>query len=193
MQADPMVTTVAPTIPVEAASSAPTRHTEYPNPPRTGPNSAPIVLSKSSAIFERSSVTPMNMNSGTAISTSLRMIENIRCGNALRKDASKTPAPVAMNANSSEPPAKLNATGKPNSISAITHTNSKAHRTAGIRINSMPTRPCSGLQLNPEPTESRWQPLRLRAMQKTPRSLTSADKDRAGREFRANLPALTMS
>ncbi len=32
-----MVTTVAPTIPVEAAISAPTMHTEYPSPPLQPP------------------------------------------------------------------------------------------------------------------------------------------------------------
>ena len=66
-----MVTTVAPTIPVEAASRAPTIETEMPSPPRRLPNSWPIVSSSSSATLERSSITPMNTNSGTAISTSL--------------------------------------------------------------------------------------------------------------------------
>ena len=66
-----MVTTVAPTIPVEAASSAPTTETEMPSPPRRLPNSWPMVSSSSSATLERSSITPMNTNRGTAISTSL--------------------------------------------------------------------------------------------------------------------------
>ena len=54
-----MVTTVAPTMPVDAASRAPTTHTEIPSPPRRVPNSIPMVSSSSSATFERSSITPM--------------------------------------------------------------------------------------------------------------------------------------
>ncbi len=65
-----MVTTVAPTMPVEAAISIPTRMTEIPNPPRSRPNSNAMVCSNCSAILERSRVTPMNTNSGTATSTS---------------------------------------------------------------------------------------------------------------------------
>ena len=66
-----MVTTVAPTMPVEAASRAPTTETEMPRPPRSVPNSWPMASSSSSATLERSSITPMNTNRGTAISTSL--------------------------------------------------------------------------------------------------------------------------
>ena len=47
-----MATTVAPTIPVVAASKAPTKTTEIPRPPGTGPNKLAIVTSRSSAIFE---------------------------------------------------------------------------------------------------------------------------------------------
>ena len=67
----PMVTTVAPTTPVEAASKAPTMITEKPSPPRTLPNSLPMVTSRRSAMPERSSTTPMKMKSGTATRTSL--------------------------------------------------------------------------------------------------------------------------
>ena len=49
----PIATTVAPTIPVVAANKAPTKTTEMPNPPRTGPNNRAIVTKRSSAIFER--------------------------------------------------------------------------------------------------------------------------------------------
>ena len=62
---------VAPTMPVDAASSVATMIAEMPRPPRTGPNSWPMVVSRSSAIFERSSSTPITTNNGTAISTSL--------------------------------------------------------------------------------------------------------------------------
>ncbi|MNU02175.1 hypothetical protein D3C72_2458020 [compost metagenome] len=67
----PMVTTVAPTTPVEAASRAPTRMTERPRPPRRLPKSLPMVSSNCSAMPLRSSMTPMKMKSGTATSTSL--------------------------------------------------------------------------------------------------------------------------
>ena len=70
----PMVTTVAPTMPVLAASSIPTSVTDMPSPPRSLPNSRVRLSSRLSAIWARSSVTPMNTNSGTAMSVSLLMI-----------------------------------------------------------------------------------------------------------------------
>ena len=66
-----MVTAVAPTMPVEAASSAPTMTTENPKPPRSEPNSRPMRSSRSSAMRDCSSITPMKMNSGIASSTSI--------------------------------------------------------------------------------------------------------------------------
>ena len=66
----PMATTVAPTMPVVAASSAPTNMTEMPRPPGTGPKSCAIVTSRSSAIRDRCSMMPMNTNSGMAMSVS---------------------------------------------------------------------------------------------------------------------------
>ncbi len=65
-----MATTVAPTMPVVAASRAPTKTTEMPRPPGIGPNSCAMVTSRSSAIFERCSMMPMKMNSGMAMSVS---------------------------------------------------------------------------------------------------------------------------
>ena len=62
----PMVTTVAPTIPVEAASRAPTSTTDTARPPGMPPNRRPMEVSSSSAIFERSSAIPIRTNSGTA-------------------------------------------------------------------------------------------------------------------------------
>jgi hypothetical protein len=69
-----MVTTVAPTMPVEAARSAPTMVTETASPPRTLANSMPMVWRSWSAIRARSSITPMKTKSGTATSTSLTMV-----------------------------------------------------------------------------------------------------------------------
>ena len=68
-----MVTTVAPTIPVLAARSAPTMETEIPRPPGNLPKSFPMVSSNSSAIWERSSTIPMKTNKGTAMRISLTM------------------------------------------------------------------------------------------------------------------------
>ena len=77
-----MVTTVAPTTPLAAASSTPTSTTEMPSPPGSEPNRRPIVSSRSSAMRERSSITPMKMNSGIASSTVLVITPNMRCGSA---------------------------------------------------------------------------------------------------------------
>ncbi len=68
-----MVTTVAPTMPVEAAKSMPTKMTDRPKPPRKLPKSSPMVSRSCSAILERSSITPMKTKSGTATSSSLTM------------------------------------------------------------------------------------------------------------------------
>ena len=87
-----MVTTVAPTIPVEAASNAPTAMTESPRPPRRPPKRRPMASSSSSATFERSSMTPMKTKSGTAISTSFHIaFPKMRWGMARMKLMSKTP------------------------------------------------------------------------------------------------------
>ena len=65
-----MAMTVAPTMPVVAASRAPTNTTEMPSPPGIGPKSWAIATSRSSAIRDRCSMMPMNTNSGIAISVS---------------------------------------------------------------------------------------------------------------------------
>jgi hypothetical protein len=79
-----MVTTVAPTMPVLAASSAPTTHTEIARPPRRVPNSRDMDSSRSSATRDFSSITPMNTNSGTASMVWLFMMPNRRLGRAFR-------------------------------------------------------------------------------------------------------------
>ena len=66
----PIAITVAPTIPVVAASNAPTKITDMPNPPGIGPKSWPIVTNKSSAILERCNIIPIKMNNGIAIRVS---------------------------------------------------------------------------------------------------------------------------
>ena len=67
----PIEMTDAATTPVVAASSAPTKITAYDSPPRTVPNSWPIVSSRSSAMPERSSTSPMKVKNGIAKSVSL--------------------------------------------------------------------------------------------------------------------------
>ena len=59
---------VAPTMPVVAPISTPTRMMPMPMPPRSPPARWPITSIRSSAILDFSSITPMNTNSGMAIS-----------------------------------------------------------------------------------------------------------------------------
>ena len=66
----PIATTVAPTIPVVAASRAPTKTTAMPSPPGIGPNNWAMVTSRSSATLDRSSMIPMKMKRGMAIRVS---------------------------------------------------------------------------------------------------------------------------
>ena len=60
------VTTVAPTIPVEAPISTPTRMIASPMPPRRRPVASASTSIRSSARRDFSSITPMNTNSGMA-------------------------------------------------------------------------------------------------------------------------------
>ena len=107
------MTTVAPTIPVEAASSMPTSVTDRPRPPGRRPNSSPMVSSSCSESLERSSITPMKTNSGTATSTSLTMTPNQRDGRLASRCRSKAPSATPSSANANAVPASENATGKP--------------------------------------------------------------------------------
>ena len=107
----PMVTTVAPTIPVLAASSMPTSTTDIANPPRRRPSSAAMLSSSSSATRDFSSTTPMSTNRGTATRVKLLTVPNRRPGSASRNAGSKAPAIVPRAANSSAVPASVNATG----------------------------------------------------------------------------------
>ena len=67
----PIVTTVAPTMPVDAAKNAPTTTTDTARPPGSGPKTRAIVVSRSLAILERSSVIPIRTNISTASSVSI--------------------------------------------------------------------------------------------------------------------------
>ena len=99
----PMVTTVAPTMPVEAASSAPTTITEMDNPPRKRPKRRAIVSNSSSANPERSRVTPMNTNNGTATRVKLFITPQMRRGSRLKNP---NPNPSQPNNSASDPMVK---------------------------------------------------------------------------------------
>ncbi len=103
-----MVTTVAPTMPVDAPSRAPTTTTDIASPPFRRPNSRPMVSRSSSANPERSSITPMKTNRGTAARVTLVMRPQIRNGSRLKKSQPKPIMPKV-----SETPSSVKVTGKP--------------------------------------------------------------------------------
>jgi len=107
----PIVTVVAPTTPFAAASSTPTIKTAMPSPPGNDPNRRPMVSKSSSAICERSSITPMKMNSGIASSTSFVITPNMRCGSAPSSARFITPAKWPISANANDTPPSVSATG----------------------------------------------------------------------------------
>jgi len=102
----PMVTTVAPTMPVVAASSAPTMTTDTAKPPRIFPNKRPMVSNKSSARPDLSSVTPIKINKGTASKVKLFIVPQICRGSRLKKSR---PRKILPNKSAMAP--KVNATG----------------------------------------------------------------------------------
>ena len=106
----PIVTTVAPTIPVLAAINMPTTVTAMPSPPRAPPMSADRLFSSVSAMWVRCSVTPISTNRGTAISVWFVMIPNTRLGRNPRSPRSNTPNRAPPNANRSATPARVGAT-----------------------------------------------------------------------------------
>ncbi len=110
-ESNPIVTTVAPTIPVLAANNIPTTVTEMPSPPLNCPNSLLRSSSNSSAIFAFSSVIPIKTKRGTAMSVSLFMIPKSRLGTVPRNAISNTPNSEPIKAKKSATPPKLNATG----------------------------------------------------------------------------------
>ena len=81
--------TEAATVPVIAPSSAPTRITEYANPPRNGPNSCPIVSSSSSASPQRSRIAPMKVKNGIDSSSWFEAMPKMRSGSACSRTKSK--------------------------------------------------------------------------------------------------------
>ena len=104
----PMVTTVAPTIPVDAPKRAPTNTTEMARPPFIRPNSSPMVSRRSSASPDLSSMTPMKTNRGTARRVTLVITPQMRKGSRL-----KNPHPNPMSPNTRAVPMRVKVTGKP--------------------------------------------------------------------------------
>ena len=130
----PMVTTVAPTIPVEAASNMPTKMTAIPSPPFMPRINSSMVVRRFSAIFDFSSIIPMKTNNGTAIKVSLPIMSKIRLGMLCRNAISNAPNILAINAKSSETPASVKATGKPIS-SAMNITANKSRDNHSITVS----------------------------------------------------------
>ena len=106
-----MDTTLAPTTPVAAASSVPTRTTAKARPPRKRPNKAPMLRSRSSASRLFSSTAPIRMKLGSARSTWLPRMPITRSGKALSKPSSKMPPATPITAKMSALPPTLKATG----------------------------------------------------------------------------------
>ena len=119
----PIEMTDAATTPVVAASIAPTMITANASPPRTGPNSWPMVSSRSSAMPERSRIRPMKVKNGIASSVSFCMIPKMRSGKACINEAGSMPISTPMNPNSRPQAASENDTENPTSKNAIRPTN----------------------------------------------------------------------
>ena len=121
----PIVTTVAPTIPVLAANNAPTIITEIPKPPFIFLNKAAIESKSFSAIFDFSNIMPINMNIGIATKVSFVIIPNILLGKAYKIDKSKLFVRLQIKANKIDTPDRVKATGYPSIKTRITITNNK--------------------------------------------------------------------
>ena len=86
--------------------------------PRTGPNNCPIVSSQSSAMRDRSRMSPMKVKKGIASNVSLRMTSNMRfalaCsrfGNSRIWSGAKTESSTPRKKNIKPPAASVKATG----------------------------------------------------------------------------------
>ena len=107
----PIEITLAATTPVVAASSAPTKITAYARPPRIGPKSCPIVSSRSSAIPDRSRISPMNVKNGIASSVSFDITPHSRSGMAPNSEGCSSPSSIPIRPNTMPLAASANATG----------------------------------------------------------------------------------
>src|SRR5262245_41206333 len=133
----PMVMTLAPTIPVDAARMAPTTTTEIAMPPRSRPNSRAIVSSSSSARPDFSSTTPMKTNSGTAMSVTFVIVPQMRKGRMSKKSGRSAPVSTPSRPKKRPVKVRLKATGKPTKRNAIIPANITAARicSGGILVH----------------------------------------------------------
>ena len=88
----------------------PTITTEKPSPPRSVPNNCPIVVSRTSAMRDFSSTTPIKTKSGTAISTGFVITPKNRVASDDRRFASNTPISAPMTAKMIDNPPSAKAT-----------------------------------------------------------------------------------
>ncbi|ODN68739.1 hypothetical protein A6302_03971 [Methylobrevis pamukkalensis] len=106
-----MEITDAATTPVVAASSAPTKITAKARPPRIGPNSWPIVSSRSSAMPLRSRISPMKVKKGMASSVSLAITPKMRSGIAPNRLGESRPSSMPIRPKTKPLAASAKATG----------------------------------------------------------------------------------
>ena len=111
----PIVTTVAPTIPVLAARRAPTTIIEILKPPLIFLNAKAIFANIFAAIPDLSRMVPIKINRGTARRVTLFIIPNILNGILFKIDSSNIPKGMQISANKIETPDRVNATGYPSS------------------------------------------------------------------------------
>ena len=179
-----MVTTVAPTMPVEAARRAPTTVTARASPAGARRSRRPMASSSSSATRERWSITPMNTNSGTASSTSRVIRPNRRCGRKLMKFGLNVPTAQPSPAMANATPARTKATGYPVISSVkVTATITRSRWSVSIvsTVIGVPQPDgagCGAPGSGPAP----------RADRRRPESWISAGTPRAGRWSRASPP-----
>src|SRR5712692_1635092 len=131
-ETSPIVMTLAPTMPVDAARMAPTTTTEIAMPPRCLPKRSAMVSSNSSARPDFSSATPMNTKSGTARSVKFVIVPQIRRGRMAKKFVLSSPSAMPVSPKERPVKVRLKATGKPKKRKAI------------IPANIRPARICSG-------------------------------------------------
>jgi hypothetical protein len=106
-----MVTTVAPTMPVLAASKAPTTLIEMLKPPLIFLNASAIFFNIFDAIPDFSKTVPIKTKRGTANKVTLFIIPNILKGMLLKIEISNIPKGMQIIANRIDTPESVNATG----------------------------------------------------------------------------------
>lgn len=107
----PIVTTVAPTIPVLAAKRAPTIIIDIDKPPFVFLKAAAMFSNIFAAIPDFSKIVPMKINSGTASKVTLFIMPKILMGMLLKIVGSNIPNGIQINAKSIDTPARVNETG----------------------------------------------------------------------------------